>query len=441
MASVDWDEGLPLEVLALVARGKGYFSVAQEMQRMREVCKNWQQGFEMGVTRMKISQGAISPPTDGTLAERFPALISLDLSNCEMREDQLVCLRGMTQLRSLTIVNTVQEIFVYGSGLCTVLTGTGFQYLQDTLLTRVDLSCCKGLTDVALHYLRRLPIESLDLNGCKKLTNAGLCFLKEQPMQITDLNLAWCDFSDEGLEALGDLPLTRLNLSSNSEITDEGLWYLENAPLTELDLDFLFQITDEGLGFLRGMRIFDLRMSACYCVNSAGLKALLGMPLRSLDLSVCKGITDSGMKHLGLLSDLTTLKLCCMPQLTEAGLSCLKGAPLTDLNLRDSDISGDVLGHLKGFSALRRLSLRWCDKLEDADLENLAKLPLNRLDISGCTHITAIGVGHLSELDLWDLKMESCQEPAIARAKELFPDCGIQSEFRVEYESDDPFVF
>ena len=42
----DWDKGLPPDVLALVAKAGGM----EAMKGMRGASKNWQQGFELGVS-------------------------------------------------------------------------------------------------------------------------------------------------------------------------------------------------------------------------------------------------------------------------------------------------------------------------------------------------------------------------------------------------------
>lgn len=47
---MDWDKGLPSEALALVAKARG----TDNAKKIREVSKTWQQGFDLGVTGIKI---------------------------------------------------------------------------------------------------------------------------------------------------------------------------------------------------------------------------------------------------------------------------------------------------------------------------------------------------------------------------------------------------
>lgn len=75
-ASVDWDRGLPLEVPARLSQAGG----RQQMKSMRAVSKNWQAGFELGVTKISIlkPENPVLPPASQA-AQRFPRLTCLDL--------------------------------------------------------------------------------------------------------------------------------------------------------------------------------------------------------------------------------------------------------------------------------------------------------------------------------------------------------------------------
>lgn len=50
--AVDWANGLPDDVLALVAKAGGL----PDMKIMREVCTTWQSGFELGVKCIKLPE-------------------------------------------------------------------------------------------------------------------------------------------------------------------------------------------------------------------------------------------------------------------------------------------------------------------------------------------------------------------------------------------------
>lgn len=80
---VDWEKGLPLDMLALVATLGGL----HETNAMRGVCKTWQHGFESGVKSIKIKFGAKMLPSGGKAAQRFPALGSFIVEEGDPEEE------------------------------------------------------------------------------------------------------------------------------------------------------------------------------------------------------------------------------------------------------------------------------------------------------------------------------------------------------------------
>lgn len=92
---VDWDRGLPLEVLALVAKAGGTMA----MKGMRGASRTWQQGFDLGVagigifddTKPVLTCGACilyRPPHQFPRSEvtlGFPGLPKLDLGQSAIR--------------------------------------------------------------------------------------------------------------------------------------------------------------------------------------------------------------------------------------------------------------------------------------------------------------------------------------------------------------------
>lgn len=95
---VDWDTGLPSDVLALVAK-KGR---ANQMKIMREVSKSWQQGFELAVRGISI--GSVEHPVlpwGLEVAQRFPALTQLGLGNSLIDTAWLETLQTLPNLNRL----------------------------------------------------------------------------------------------------------------------------------------------------------------------------------------------------------------------------------------------------------------------------------------------------------------------------------------------------
>lgn len=128
--SVDWDKGLPPDVLDLIVKAGGL----AEMVGMRGVSKSWQEGYELSVSKIKTHPLAPQPPptdsqtlhprlpwlrvtnieaaigatplSEDAAAHRFPHLNWLDLSGApednQIRE-WLKTLRALPQLRSVTL--------------------------------------------------------------------------------------------------------------------------------------------------------------------------------------------------------------------------------------------------------------------------------------------------------------------------------------------------
>lgn len=102
-ADVDWNKGLPLDVLALVAKSVGF----QKIKAMRSVCKAWQQGFELGVSKISVQTLEMPVLAPGpAAAQHFQALTRLDLENTESLSSWLGTLRFFPNLDSVSLGRT-----------------------------------------------------------------------------------------------------------------------------------------------------------------------------------------------------------------------------------------------------------------------------------------------------------------------------------------------
>lgn len=80
MEEVDWDKGLPIDILAMIAGGR------DAQKSMRGVSQTWKEGFDRSVDRLKIR---LHGPDLGLVPVRFPMLTSLDLGGSPMGELRL----------------------------------------------------------------------------------------------------------------------------------------------------------------------------------------------------------------------------------------------------------------------------------------------------------------------------------------------------------------
>lgn len=200
-ATPDWDKGLPLDVLALVAKGK------DDLKAMRSVCKSWQQGFDVSAVELTI--GGDGPLLSlGSLSERFPGLVILDLGLSSVDEADLGVLSSLKRLRSLTLGAETPATAVPGQGgLWERLTNVGVQHLSSLQLKYLGLGGCKQFLDEDLEVLRDLPLTAMDLPGCTGLTS--LKSLRHLP--LVGLTLADC-VGLTSLEDLQGMPLEVLDL-------------------------------------------------------------------------------------------------------------------------------------------------------------------------------------------------------------------------------------
>lgn len=170
-----WAHGLPPDVLGLVAKAGG----ADRMKAMRGVCKDWQIGYELGVTGLAILEleHPVLPP-GGAAALRFPGLTKINLGSSAVAPAWLDNLRAFPKLARLTLRGC--ESFEYNSdgrsissadmeslaALTQKISDVDLEPLRGTQLTLLDLSYCELVTDSGLDALRGMPLTRSECNMC-----------------------------------------------------------------------------------------------------------------------------------------------------------------------------------------------------------------------------------------------------------------------------------
>lgn len=337
---MDWDTGLPADVLAIV----GKFGGIEETKSMREVCGSWQEGFELSFTGIKIHSRDILLPFAPEISQRFSSLVKLDIGesseNKEELESDLEILRGLPNLQTLILRPKHWDKWARRPSrrrtLASQLTAAGLRHLRGLPLTSLSLSGCKGLAKEGVDHLRGMPLTHLDLRYCTDLPDGSLEGLRGMP--LTSLDLSGCVMlSSAGLEPLRGLPLTCLNLSCCDEEQGDMMWsHIRSQGSGDL-FDFMKPdgVPGEQLEFLRGMPLTSLSLRGqSELVDDDSLEVLVGMPLVSLDLGFCEDVTDDGIEHL-------------------------RGLPLTALNLDDCDELSDEV--LEEFGRLQSVWYRTMD--------------------------------------------------------------------------------
>lgn len=229
MPGTDWRDGVPLDVLALVAKAGGCSSTKE----MRGVAKAWQQGFELAVTSITINHGAPPLPSGDAafaLAQRFPSLSILNLGQSDSGDACLLNLSAHRRLESLVLGlpaamgDLWPEPVAPPETLAARLTDNGLQNLIGLPLTNLSLRCCKQVTDAGMAARKDLPLKNLSLYGMAavasvrpegnrpvgRLTDASLAAISGLKLESLDLG-SWL-FTPGGVRSLLELPLARLNL-------------------------------------------------------------------------------------------------------------------------------------------------------------------------------------------------------------------------------------
>ena len=193
----DWDKGLPLDVLAHIARGSDL------AKAMRGTSKSWQAGFEASVSSIRVGFEGLSLPPSEALLQRFQQLTMVDIGSCNSDHAAFGALEGLPRIAQLVVgLRGHRTGFPaplregdppeppHGT-LALRLNNLGSVPLIGPGLTHVDLSGCAALQDLALASIRGVQLTSLVLGPSNRVTSKGLAHALEG-MPLTSLYLERC---------------------------------------------------------------------------------------------------------------------------------------------------------------------------------------------------------------------------------------------------------
>lgn len=231
---VGWGNGLPGEVLALIASLGG----VGNLKAMRGVNKTWQFGFELAVKSIRVPIPGPILPTGEDIAARFPELTKLDVGDSNRKK------MGKRWLWNLAAAKKLRCL-VFGS----------VQYSRSKYSSRV------GRKRNGLHLVQGLPLTSLDFSQCRDLLDSELEAVRGMPLM--DLSLRFCiGVSAAGLGVLRGMPLASLSLDGCDQLGPSALYWLLGTPLTSLSfLECPKLVSDRGLAYLWGLPLISLAFS------------------------------------------------------------------------------------------------------------------------------------------------------------------------------------
>ena len=250
------------------------------------------------------------------------------------------------------------------------------------------------VTDTDLRRLNRYPALSvLDLS-LTHITDGGLQEIKNL-RGIADFDLYFAEYiTDEGVAAIKDWKrLKRLNLHG-TKAGDTALEHIAGLPLLEsLDVGSTL-MTDVGLERLTSLTNLRSLTMGGNELGDAGMQALRQMPnLTYLDLSGRQGndkniwsiaMSDTGLQAVLSLKNLHELRFACVS--TAVGIEGAKFGEVSTLS-----VTQKWLEQLKSLTALERLKLQGCGRINDEAVAVLTTFPsLREVDLKG-TAVTKKG--------------------------------------------------
>jgi hypothetical protein len=215
------------------------------------------------------------------------------------------------------------------------------------------------LESLTLHHASNIEDEDVERlkNSCTKLQRFEILTHMDSALEISDL----------GILHLSSLPLTSLTIRGFSSISDEGLAHLARCPITTLEISG-GDITDEGARL-----------------------ASKSKTLTSVNFSHCRILTHVSLSFLLSNSHLRALSLNSMDQsfkMNSAVVSIPAAPQLQTFCLQYSNISNAGLALFPSrFPNLTHLDLSKCHCITDAGLAHVKKLPLKRLETTGCLNL------------------------------------------------------
>ncbi len=268
----------------------------------------------------------------------------------------------------------------------------------------VNLSEVK-LTDEVVKSLAAFDeLAALDLSRTTGLTAERLAHVAELT-ELRILNLSQnAELTDRSIFKLNTLTnLYALNISKCAQITDQSLSVIGESylQLRVLDINSNTKFTAAGLKELRSLaKLETLNANSCNLKDADFLAVTNLTGLTYLNIAKNSQLTFAGLNGLALLTNLEVLDVSDLPRLQIGNIS--KIAKLTNLHtlhLNNSKAIRDCNIHIltTTLTQLHTLSLAGCAHISDDAFDDLRKLPLRSLDVSGCEDVTAAGMKELQK--------------------------------------------
>lgn len=378
----------------------------------------------------------------GYMIQDFNGLRELSLEGMEL-SDTMFQYIGNLKLR---LLNLSGSFGFTSEGIC-MLQGDCLKSLLLSACWNLDDSMCRAISEVAptLETLSifESDVSSLSLGYLSKLSQLKVldCGYVDGDFSSRDLEKLISQFkmlevlNFSGVTSVCDMTilklasckfLRRLDVSECSGISRHGFQSISHLKcLEELSLGWNNRLTNDSLQYIPdGIKVLDLSYASK--ISDIGLQHLKRLQkLKVLKLHYCHGIRDHGLEYIAQCQNLTHLDVG-LTRLSSKGFSKLHGMQnLCHLDMRGCVFGSTVLGlaslckipSLKSLSlsgnhgvddgclqaisfhsGLRTIHMRQCRKVSDHGILALARMKcLERVDITGCSRVTAEAIQKLSQ--------------------------------------------
>jgi hypothetical protein len=230
--------------------------------------------MEASATRRELTLSQFHTDEKGLamIAEKFPALESLDLSHCGLGDGDF---SSLGKLKSLTTLNMSHN---YG------MTSKSFGFIPELKgLRRLNLDYCVELPDEAIAAIAKSSsIESLSLDSCKMLTAASATHLAAMT-GLKELNVHSVRLPDAAIRSLTKIKsLTALDIAF-SLVSDETLAEIATLPgLKQLNLAVCPNVTLKGIKNLAPLRLNSIQLASLGSAASLDEKELFKLAKETL---------------------------------------------------------------------------------------------------------------------------------------------------------------
>ena len=326
--------------------------------------------------------------------------------------------RGCNELspRGLSVIGECHNIQDVNLSECrSALTADSLQQILTGCrgLLYLNISYCDA-SDACLRVLsRHCPnLQHLSLAGCKAFTSRGLRHLSTGKgcHKVVYLDISDCtQLTTESLWAIGKAcpMLQTLLMDGMTQLDDDSLraFLAELRRLERVSMLGCSNVTDSSLKFMMKQtpKLVSFRMENNNSLTDSFVRSLARAPnLRYVCLDSCTRLTDNSLRALSQCKHLVALDLSNCLRISDVGVRYIvegsAGEQLREINLtncvRVSDVT--LLRMAQRCHELVRISLCYCEYVQDAGVEMLGDLPnLLSLDLTGCSvadeGITSLG--------------------------------------------------